>query len=313
MLCSSVETLVDRTAELMNCSIVARSITYAGIMEIVKLMAPADITKPFTSKDLQKILTGAEFFEGKKETFHPMKRFGKFYSMRPPDFAITYVWGMDLRTEFPLYIRSVEKYVLSGDFVHEGKVLRFDEMTFWIDILFVDQNPSGDSSGLIARLIEDCSRIYARTPHHLVFMSDKFLDRGWCLMEICYRAFAVQVEFTLATRNLTNLLSGSVSEFGVDHSSTITLKEHVTETFISKNKLSSLHFIKDIRNDIKPYVSVDKNILKAMHVFEGTEKALIPQIVTILFHDEYTFNRVIRAFATGALSQLDKLYPAGKK
>jgi hypothetical protein len=275
-------------------------------------MAPADITKPFTSKDLQKILTGVEFFEGKKETFHPMKRFGKYYSMRPPDFAITYVWGMDLRTEFPLYIRSVEKYVLSGDFVHEGKVLRFDEMTFWIDILFVDQNPSGDASGLIARLIEDCSRIYARTPHHLIFMSDKILDRGWCLMEICYRAFAVQAEFTLSVLDLTRLLSGFVSERGTVHSSTVNLTDGITETFIHRNKLPSLHFIKDIRSDIHPYGLVDKNILQAMNVFEGKEKTLITQIVTILFRDAATFNRVIHAFARGAESQLNKLYPAGK-
>ena len=185
----------------------------------------------------------------------------------------------------------------------------FENMTFWVDILFVDQNPSGDSSGFIAKLVDDCSRIYARTPHHLIFMSGNILDRGWCLMEICYRAFAVQREFTLSTINLTNLLSGSVSGFASEHSSTVSLKQHLTETFISQNKLSSLHFIEDIGNDIRPYVSDDTNILQAMHVFEGKERGLIAEIVTILFRDEATFNRVIRAFARGAVARLDKLYP----
>jgi hypothetical protein len=312
MLCSSVEALVDRTAELLNCSVVARSITYAGIKAIVELMAPSDESQPFTSKDLQRIFTGVVSFDGKTERFHPMQRYAKYYSMRPPDFAITYVWGTDLRKEFPLYIQSVEKYVRSGEFVHEGDKLRFDEMTFWIDILFVDQSPSGDASVLIAKLVEDCSRIYARTPHHLVFMSDKTLDRGWCLMEICYRAFAVQVEFTLSVFDLLRLLSGSGSGLRTVYSSTVTLKDGITETFIRRNKLPSLHFIKDIGSVISLYGLVDKNILQDMHVFEGKEKTLIAKIVTILFRDEATFNRVIHAFARGAVSQLDKLYPAEK-
>ncbi len=50
-----------------------------------------------------------------------------------------------------------------------------------------------------------------------------------------------------------------------------------------------------------------------MHVFEGKEKALITEIETILFRDKATFNSVIRAFARGAVPQLDNCIHLKKK
>ena len=304
MLCS-VAKLVDRTFELMDCSVDARSISYAGIKDIVRLMAPYDETLPFTSKDMQKIFKGEEPLNGIRERFHPFHRFGKYYSMRPPDFAVTYVWGVDFRTQLPLYMESVRKYVESDGFVAGGIKRSFDEMTFWIDVFLVDQN----SPEIIVKLVEDCSHIYSRTPHHVMFMSATILDRGWCLVEICYRAFAVQCEYTLANMNLTNLLSGSVNSFAAGHSSTSSLNQNETETFISQNKLPSLHFIDNIGTAIKTYADEKRNILQDMHVFNDKEMDLIKAIITTLFRDEATFNRVIRAFARGAVARLEKLYP----
>jgi hypothetical protein len=297
--------LVDRALELMDCSLDARSITYTGIKEIVKLMAPDDSTKPFTSEEMRKIFTGEEPFNGQAEKFHPMERFEQFYSMRPPDFAVTYVWGVDFRKDLPLYLESVKQYVRSEMFVQSGIERSFDEMTFWIDIFFVDQN----SSALITKLVEDCSHIYSRAPHHIMFMSGNILDRGWCLVEICYRVFAVQSEYAIPMANLTDLLSGSVRSYSMAHSSNISLKQHETETFISNNKLPSLHFIGDIKDGVKPYTEIKKNILQEMHVFNDAELNLIKDIITTLFRDEATFNRVIRAFARGAVAKLKKIYP----
>lgn len=306
MSCGVVD-LLRRTDELLDCSVQARSITYAGIMEIVKLMAPSDLEAGFVSKDMQRMFMGIKPFNGVKEKFHPMCKFGEFYSMRPPDFAVTYVWGMDFRKQLPLYIKSVQDYVNQSEFKHHGTARRFEEMTFWVDIFFVDQNPPGDLSGLIARLVEDCSHVYAQAPHHLIFMSTKVLEKSWCLMEICYRTFAVQCEFTLSIIDLTNLLSGSVNSM-MTHSSTVTLRPDVTETFIHRNKLPSLHFIDDITAEISKYAADKSDIKRNMTAFDPRDLDLIGEIVTILFRDEATFNRVIRAFAKGAMHQLKKKY-----
>jgi hypothetical protein len=120
MLCSAA---VGRKEELMDCPASARSITYEGIREIVKLMAPADEAAPFTSKDMQKIFQGLNTAKNK---FHPMEQFEQFYTMRPPDFAVTYVWGMDFRKRLPLYMESVERYVKSSGFVHGDIERKFE-------------------------------------------------------------------------------------------------------------------------------------------------------------------------------------------
>jgi hypothetical protein len=301
MLCSR---LVKRADELMDCPASARSITYEGIMEIVRFMAPADGDASFTSREMQQMCQGKTVCGGKTEQFHPMHRFEALYVMRPPDFAVTYVWGMDFRKQFPLYIQSVKRYVKSSGFVHDDIKRNFEEMTFWIDIFFVDQN----LSNIIDKLINDCSRVYAQSPHHVIFMSDYILDRGWCLVEICYRAFALQKEYTLSETNLTNLMAGYVNSITTAHSSTVSLRQNQTETFISENKLPSLHFITDIAGAIEKYSHHESDSLNNMHVFNNDERGLIKNIVTTLF-DEETFNKIVRAFARRAVAQLKKLYP----
>jgi hypothetical protein len=203
-------------------------------------------------------------------------------------------------------MQSVQAYVNNATFVHVGETREFEKMTFWMDIFFVDQNPSA-SPGLIALLIEDCSHVYAQTPHHAIFMSETILDRSWCLMEICYRVFAVKSEYTLSVIALTELLSGHVGEY-ISYSSNVTLKLGQTESFISRNKLPSLHFIKDIRGQINNYTLRGKDIKNDMSAYEIKDLEIIGQIVTILFNDDNTFNRVIRAFAAGAMHQLKKKY-----
>jgi hypothetical protein len=176
-------------------------------------------------------------------------------------------------------------------------------MTFWVDVLFVDQN----SENIIDKLIADCNHVYVSSPHHVMFMSDNILDRGWCLVELCYRAFALQTEYTLSDMNLMDLMDGYVDR-NTRHTSTVSMRRNETERFISKNKLPSLHFISDITGAIKKYGYDGSDSLNDMHVFNDKERGLIKEITTILF-DEETFNNVVRAFARGAVSQLRKLYP----
>jgi hypothetical protein len=293
---------VARTFGLMEGPVSAISITYKGIADIVKLMAPSDSNESFTSHDMQKIFQGKALFDGEKKQFHPMRRFEGCYCKRPPDFAVTYVWGMDFRKQLPIYIDSVMRYVKSVGFDHGDTKREFEDMTFWVDVFFVDQN----DSNITVKLVEDCSLIYSRSPHHVIFMSDTILERGWCLVEICYRTFAVQKEYTLDMVNLTNLLAGYSNSITVAHSSTVSLRQRVPEEFISVNKLPSLHFIGDMQASLERYDSVSKKIVRDMCVYEDIERVRIGEIINTLFPGDDTFDSVVRAFARGALLQLRK-------
>jgi len=289
---------------LMDGPVSQRSITYAGIADIVKLMAPGDDDAPFTSHEMQKIFQGELPLNGVSKPFHPMQRFEGHYCMRPPDFAVTYVWGMDFRKQLPRYMDSVKKYVQSPGFVHDVEGIKFEDMTFWVDVFFVDQN----NSNLTVRLVEDCSHIYSRSLHHVIFMSDTILERGWCLVEICYRTFAVQKEYTLKTGDLINLLAGRPNIIPVVYSSTVSLRQGVSEKFISVNKLPSLHFIGGMQASLERYCRVSKQIVRDMRVYEDIERVRIREIINTLFPGDDTFDRVVHAFARGALLQLRKAH-----
>jgi hypothetical protein len=270
----------------------------------------------FTSRDMKEIFTGEASLDGMNQSFHPMKRFVGCYSLRPPDFVITYMWSTDFLVEIPRYFESLKMYVESDKFVHHGnKKSVFEDMTFWMDIFFLDQN----STDLMDVIAEEMNCLYAFTPHHAVFMKEGILGRGWCVIEIGYRRFSVMTEFNIDRKSLLRMLVRFDSEF-VKHFDSLgdsmiysdsklfsnrSLKYWICDSIIY-NKLPSMHFLGDMSSDLLKSRNV--GVLDNITSFDSGDVSHIQNTLDMLFHDKYSTTLYMHAFADGAVHELKMLY-----
>ena len=116
-----------------------RSITYEGIVDVVKMFAPTDESLPFTKKDLHDIFTG-EACTTTCVKIDPKRdlRFQSHYKTKNPDIFVTHTWDLDLRHELPLFFEELYARLLETAFISSWD--EFQQLTFWFDILLCDQN-----------------------------------------------------------------------------------------------------------------------------------------------------------------------------
>ena len=106
--------------------------------------------------------------------FHPMEKFRNHYSDQAPTHTISYRWAnLRLNTDANLYLDEFEK----TDPPDAGT-----EATYWLDVLFIDQNRPGIDLSLAT-----CGRLYAGADRHMAFVSSGMLSRSWCLFELLTR------------------------------------------------------------------------------------------------------------------------------
>jgi hypothetical protein len=272
----------------------ARSLTYESIRSIVKELAPPNSVDPFTSHDMCKIFQGTAYFRGQKQKFHPKQRFVHLYRESPPDFALTYTWDTDFLTEMPVFMSNIKRLVNSNQ-GSEKFSKKFDDMTFWVDIFFIDQN---DTEALIHNLISDSNEIYSAAPHHAVLLAFDTLRRGWCLVEIGYRVYAVLAEFRLDMKDLKRMLSGVATD--KKHFSVKYMKEF-SESFIVSYRLPQIIFgdSSDLAKDLFPFMTSE--ILDNMRTTFPQDRDKICEILGHLFGDVAMFDSVIHEFASGAI------------
>jgi hypothetical protein len=244
-----------------------------------------------------KIFQGTTTFKGLNKQFHPKETFGSSYSVAAPDFALTYTWDTDFRKEMPQYFSKIKAMVDENQIGPMKYSKRFKEMTFWIDIFFIDQNAK-TSETLIDDLIQASNEIYSSAPHHAVFLTFDTLRRGWCLVEIGYRAFAIMNEFRLSMNNLKLLLAGKVTDN--QHFSVKSMK-WFSEAHIVAHRLPQIIFGDSsyLTKDLFPFM--DSEILGNMRTSKKQDEHRIFEILTQLFSSESAFDAVIHEFATGGI------------
>ena len=220
------------------------------------------------------------------------------YSESAPDFALTYTWDTDFRKEMPEYFSNIKDIVDSNQGT-EKYSKPFENMTFWLDIFFIDQN----QKAFVDQLISDSNEIYTSALHHTVLLTFDTLRRGWCLVEIGYRAYAIMAEFRLKMGDLKRLLSGKATE-KLHYS--VKFMRRFPESFIVSHRLPQIIFgtSSDLSKDLFPFV--ESEILKYMKTSNDHDRPRILEILTELFETEEEFDSVIHDFATGCVQLVAK-------
>ena len=257
-------------------------------MRIVHELAPINLDEAFTSSRMRGIFRGEIEFRGKYQKFHPKELFKPEYSENAPDAALTYTWDTDFRKEIPEYFSHIKEIVDSD----KNYSKKFQDMTFWIDIFFIDQN--GDD--LIDQLIFYSNEIYTTALHHFVLLAFDTLRRGWCLVEVGYRAYAIMAEFRLDLDDLKRMLSGRVTD--KEHYSVRYMKKF-SESFIVSQRLPQIIFgtSSDLNQDLFSFMGSE--ILNSMKTSNEKDRPRIFEILTELFGTTDDFDSVIHEFAFG--------------
>ena len=273
-----------------------RSLSYESIQFFVKLFAPDNKEAPFSSHDMRAIFQGKVPLDGRCEKFHPKDRYHRLYSDSAPDFALTYTWDTDFRKEMPHFFDSIRKMMDADESEGDEKFNKtFSELTFWLDIFFINQN----AEALIDTLVLDSNQIYSSATHHAIFLAPDTLRRGWCLVEIGYRAFAVMSEFRLKIDDLKRLLAGNIKS-EKKHFSTKSMRER-SESYIVSKSLPCIVVgtATSLVKDLFPYISSE--ILQDMNTSYPSDRQRILEMLTQLFGSQGEFDKVVHAFAEGAI------------
>ena len=197
-----------------------RSATYSGLLALIDRYAPASPAASFSSKDLQAILTGRAPHAGKARQFllraEPQNQV--HLSTSKPDIVISYTWGMDLRRDLPRFLER-----LYWRLRRSGRVASWEEFvgkTFWLDILFNDQNSKD-----IVRDLNDAQTIYEEAWLHAVLLMLDPLSRGWVLFELGVRVGSGQGVWPRPRRDRgQGVWPRPRRQFGLDHAAVGGLK-----------------------------------------------------------------------------------------
>jgi hypothetical protein len=266
-------------------------VTYAGLLALISAYAPQDPASDFTSKHLQDILTATAPHAGECRKFllraEPQNR--HHYATSKPDIAITYPWGMDLRRDLPRYLRQ-----LYWRLRWRGRVASWEEFvgkTFWIDILFNDQN----SKDIVLDL-NAAQKIYEEAWLHAVFVMLDPLSRGWCLFEIGVRVWAVAKEFGLEHAATLRLLLATHAA-AEEYTSRSDWATHTAEAVATRLPLFvAMDGLTKMEAEVFRYVEFDA--FSGMATSLEADKAEIQKRLALLLESAERFNAVIAALAT---------------
>ena len=132
-----------------------------------------------TSHDCAALFQGKKFANGNWGEanpllqFHPMDRpeLAIYYSSKMPDHMISYTWAnFGLIKHLPLFLNTYETLVPES---------ASEESTFWLDVVFNDQN-----SPNMTLYLDIAELLYSGARYHLALLFGGMLSRAWCAAEI---------------------------------------------------------------------------------------------------------------------------------
>ena len=242
----------------------------------------------------------ADHPEFKRRKFHPRDKFPHFYSSDPPDYAISYPWDLDLRTEIDKFFQACKSRAQYVD--------QFENVTFWVDICFIDQNSENIENELLISQEQ-----YRTAMGHLLFMARRPLARGWILFELAFRLFSIMTEFGLTfeetLRYLTFMVGdGSVSGSGDSPSNKFqsrrTFKEYSLDHILNVSfpQIIICEGITDLQTDLYDYCG--KETFSNMKTFKLEDKKMLQDRLRLLVGSEGRINQFINQLSMGARLQV---------
>ena len=218
--------------------------------------------KKFSSHSLRNLFT--------EMAFHPQDKFPQLYANKPPDVAITYPWDMCLLNEMPSFIDEFERLNCVSESV---------ELTYWIDILFVDQNAKS-----IKAELNDTRVIYRSATYHAVFMKHSPLMRGWCVLETAIR--------TISTSECNQIEPEKIDARSLDNPS-----------------FSMLIVVPGMTNIYEDLLESSRDRFDAMKTTVPSDKIHIQKMIVGMFGSKYRFNEIMLSYRNAAIEKYKRAHP----
>ena len=270
-----------------------RSVTHGGLLALIAAYAPASPAADFTSKHLQDILTARAPHAGQCRKFllraEPLNQ--QHFSTKKPDIVITYTWGMDLRRDLPRFLKR-----LYWRLRRRGRVASWEEFegkTFWLDILFNDQNSKD-----IVQDLNAAQKIYEEAWLHGVLLMRDPLSRGWCLFEAGVRVWAVAKEFGLDHAATLRLLRAAPAAGGEEeYTSRSDWAKHPAAAVAARLPLFvAVDGVTDLQTEVFRYAECDA--FGGMATSQAADKPEIQARLALLLGSAREFNEVVAALAS---------------
>jgi hypothetical protein len=228
-----------------------------------------------------------------------MKYFSQFYSCNPPDYAISYPWDLDLRNDMSKFFEACKTEVVHTD--------RFEDVTFWVDICFINQNSENIASELLVS-----QENYRTSMGHFVFLAKRPFARGWILFELAFRLFSIMTELGMTFEEMLGYLTCMV---GSDGDATTSMSEDTPRnkfksrrTFqeysldhvlkISFPQIVICEGITDLQTDLYDYCG--KETFGNMKTHTPEDKKMLQERLELLIGSESKVNQIINQLSMGA-------------
>jgi hypothetical protein len=279
------------------------SITYQGFRDLVDAVAPQIKSVRFTSHDMRAIFRGeVDHPKFTRSRFHPLDKFAECYSDRPPDYAISYPWDLDLLSEVTEFFQAFKSKL------HHAGASEFDEATFWIDIAFIDQNNQN-----MERELSHSQDVYRTAIGHLLFLAKRPLARGWILFELAFRLFSIMSEFGIAFEDMLRYLTlmvGDVENPGSEMTHCNKFKSRSTFNEYSLGHILEVSFpqiivcngVTNLQTDLYDYCG--RETFKNMKTCKSEDKKMLQKRLELLLGSETKFDQIINQLSIRARLQV---------
>ena len=249
-----------------------RSITRQNLVKLLDLMKTRALQtgifkgKRISAHDLRALFTGKDG----NVKFHPIDEYPSLYSDQAPNVVITYRWDMCLYSEMPLFFDELEKWCPCTK-----------DTTFWLDILFVDQN-SRDLDGELDKI----SEIIRFSEFHAVFMKYRALFSGWCSFEVAVRTKRIMDAARLTPDDIAREV--------------ISLDDHAF------SKLIMVPSVPDMYEDL---FDRSRDLFDTMATSEKLDRVKLQDRITALFGSKERFNQTMQAYKRAAVERYKRTHP----
>jgi hypothetical protein len=156
-------------------------LTVAGLRELLRRLKEKGVVGTgsfaFPSDKVTSANLQAFFQANAISKLSVLSEFADCFVKKAADVVVTYTWSTDLEMLLPEALT-----------LYEEKAGFAQAPTYWIDILFNDQNAKD-----IQHELDQAEHVYRTAQYHVVVLANNTLWRCWCLFEIATRAEAVRL------------------------------------------------------------------------------------------------------------------------
>ena len=254
-----------------------------------------------TSHDCAALFQGKSFVDGKWAEeqqalkFHPMDRpeLAEFYSAKMPDVMVSYTWArFGLTKHLPQFLGEFRARVPEGG-------LSDEEATFWLDVVFNDQN-----SPNMKLYLDIAELLYSGARFHAAFLFGRMLTRAWCVAEI-------KARFLSALSALGLLAEGAEDRTAavIEGGERLAAGEPAFTAFVTVRGLTDLDG--DVLDRALGAAAAPSDRFARLDAWDKGDLAAIRGALLAAFGSKEAFNFYMRVVRGAVLRRHAALHPAG--